>query len=317
MKRAFITLITFIVFFASFAADKPTETRLKQIEESVIQISQDQHVLEGEQDILYKKTVAIDELIAQSTSAISSEIAASDRLMGILTMVLSIVAVFLGLYVAWMQQRMRKMSDTVQSMTEEVEKKKNEVSELVDMINTNFDTLYERIRRADTRAYVKRLEQVPLDDMNIGDLLLARDLEDEDYVALKNAYMKVIEIGKENYRPRFTGPSHGECYRLLFFQHFLGRAIEDDAIRDRVVDDFDRLVQCCFDNDIKKSLSAIAPVLSRRNVPYDRVIVLRKLLEALDKSEFKDNKQLYDILQNGIADEDLWSAARATISPQQ
>lgn len=313
MKRTFVVIVCCIVAFvghSSWAADLGTEARLIQVEASVADISHCQRVMENEVSLLEKKTDAIGELVSESTSTISNEIAASDRLMGILSVVISIMVVVLGIYVAWMQRRVFQISDTVKRMSDEVEKKKEEVSNLAKEINSNFEALYLRIRRADTKAYVRRLEQVPLDDMNFGDLLLARELEDEDFIPLKNAYIKVVELGKESFRPRFAGPDHGEMYRLLFFQHFLGRAVLDDFLRGKLVPDFDRLVMCCFDNDIKKCMSDIAPVLSHRSVPFDRVSVLKKLLEALDKSEFCDDEEVYTILKNGISDEDLWEAAR-------
>lgn len=313
MKRTFVVIICCIVAFvghSSWAADLGTEARLIQVEASVADISHCQRVMENEVSLLEKKTDAIGELVSESTSTISNEIAASDRLMGILSVAISLFIVLLGVYVAWMQRRVLQISDTVKRMSDEVEKKKEEVSSLAKEINSNFDALYLRIRRADTKAYVKRLEQVPLDDMNLGDLLLARDLEDEDFYPLKNAYMKVVELGKEHDSPQFAGPNHGQVYRLLFFQNFLGRSILDDFLRERIVSDFDQLVTCCFDNDVLKSMSDIAPVLSHRNVPFDRVTVLKKLLAALDKSEYCSNEEVYSILKNGISDDDLWEAAR-------
>ena len=187
-----------------------------------------------------------------------------------------------------------------------------EVEDLVEKINNNFDSLFQRIRRADTLEYLKRLETVPQDVINLKEILLARELEPSDFHYLQKAYTKLVDIGKEAGGEDLFGHNYGSSYRLLLFQHFCGQSVEDSFLRDRMVADFGRLVSCCFDNDIRKSLSDVVPVLKKKDVAFDRVDVLKKLLSALKQSEFGKDADILNILKNGIADERLWEAATAS-----
>lgn len=317
MKKLIFLLLSSFFVPVLFAADNKTELRLQQIEESVSAIKLQQHSYDGEQKLLQEKTKAIWDMIDVSNGSIANEIAASERLMGIMALVIALAAIFVGLYVTILHNRILKMSDTVKSISKDVEKKEIEVNELVDDINEHFDSLYTRIRRADTKEYVKRLERVPLDIVNLGEILLARELEQEDFEVLKRAYKNLIKSGKESEHPGLMRPSYGESYRLQFFQHFAGKSISDDFLRGQVLDDLNRIVKCCFDNDIKKSLSDLAPELRKRTVPFDRLVVLKKIIAALDQSEFKGNADVYDIIENGIADPELWAMANTPDAPKQ
>lgn len=310
MKRIIVSGIVFLFgFVILLGKTDETNRRIECLRDSLEKSIIDIHRIESKQDILIYRIDAIDKLMEHSSSAITNELSASNKVLTVSSLVISLVAILLGIFVTWMQSKVSKISRTVQDLSRDVEKKKNEVERLVNEINTDFDSLFIRIRRADTLEYLKRLEDVPKDIANLSDLLLARELEPEDFQYLKNAYVKLVDSGDENAGGNAFVNNYGNCYRLLFFQHFCGQSVEDDFLRDRMVVDFERLVPCCFDNDIKKSLSELAPVLNKRDVTYDRVNILTSLLSALHKSKFKNNADVFTILKNGIADEELWRAA--------
>lgn len=304
--RFLMALFLFVSTLTSLcAADKKTESRLQEIERSIESSSYSISIAEKRQDVLDSQLHSLESLIDSTHTAISNEIAASDRLMSRAAIILTIIAVLLGVYITWLFNRVQSLSETIKSMSDEVDAKKTQVEKLVNDVNNQFDSFFQKIRRADTVEYLKRLEKVPMDITNLTDLLLARELEPEDFDLLKNAYRILYEQTDNHPQPKYSFK-----YQLLFFQHFFGNCIEDDYLREGIVQNFLILINCCFDNDIKKSLSDLAIVLKKPDLPFDRVDVLRKLLDALDQSKYKDDEPVYSILQNGINDAALWEKVR-------
>lgn len=314
LKRFAITsILMMLVFVPIYGKNNPTEKYRVGLKDSVEQIIQDIRRIQTEQEVLDMKIDALEQLIDSSSSVIANEFSASNRVLTVSALVIAVIAILLGLFVAWIQNKVSKMSDTVKALTLSVEGKKKEVEDLVTEINTNFDSLFKRIRRADTLEYLKRLEAVPQDVTNIMEILLARELEPDDFQYLQRAYIKLVDIGEEDGGQNLYGQDYGSRYRLLLFQHFCGHSIEDPFLRDRMVADLDRLVSCCFDNDIRKSLSDVALVLEKRDGTFDRLDVLIKLLSALKRSKFGTDADILNILKNGIADKQLWKAANVSI----
>lgn len=310
-RKLLLSLFALFCFVLSFGAPSKVGEG-KRIDRIEVEISGYRHAidsLEYGQTCVMARLESAEAMIGHHMSAISNELSASDRFLTYFGIFLTILALVLGVYVTWMQNRVQKMSEQVASMEEDITKKRDEIVLIQNQINSGFDELFQRIRRADTASYVKRLEIVPMDVANIVDLLLARELAAEDFDVLKRAYVKLVEMGKEDVVRSFGGTSYGAKYKLLFFQFFPGRAIEDDFLRDRIWGSFSWLVKCCFENDIKKSMSDIAAVLHHTNVAFDRTSLLKDLLLALRGSEFKNNAEVFAILENGVADEELWKKA--------
>lgn len=318
LRKVVISVLLLFCFIAVNGAPAKTtnEQRIGKIEE---ELSQFRHTIDSlgyGQMRVSKKLDASEALMNQHLAIISNALSSSDRFLGYFGVFLTLLSLGLGLYVASIQRRVKEMSDLVASMEKEITDKRDEIVSIQGQINSSFDDLYLKIRRTDTANLVKRLEMVPLDISNTIRLLSVRDLEAEDFEVLKNAYKKLIELGKEDDNLDALGLTYGFGYRMLLFQHFLGRSISDDFLRARIQSDFGELIGCCFENDILKSMSDIAPALHQRGVAYDRVILLKDLLLALRKSEFKDNAEVFSILQNGIADEDLWTTANAMVEAE-
>ena len=318
LRKIVLSALFFLCFIVvNGAPTKSTnELRIGKIEEELSQYRHSIDSLEYGQRCVSTKLEANEALMNHHLDVISNELSASDRFLEYFGVFLTLLSLALGAYVTWMQSRVKKMSDFVDGLEKEITKKRDEIVSIQEQINSSFDELYLRIRRTDTANLVKRLEVVPMDISNTIRTLSVRDLEAEDFDALKNAYKKLIDIGKEENSIGALGPSYGFGYRVLFFQHFLGKAISDDFLRNHIQSDFGALVGCCFENDILKSMSDIAPVLHQRGVAFDRVTLLKDLLLAIRKSEFKANAEVFSILQNGIADDDLWTTANALVEEE-
>lgn len=308
-----LTLLCSIYVFGS-SPNLAHDQRIDRIEKELSQYRHTLDSLENGQSFFATKLEATEALMNEHLSVISNELSASDRFLVYFGIFLTVLSIMLGVLVSTMERKMKDMSKQVSDMEADITKKRDEIVQIKDQINNHFDDFYNRIRRADTVSLLKRLDAVPLDISNLIRVLSARDLESEDFDVLKSAYKKLIESGKEAERVEVTGPTYGFEYKVLFFQHFPGKSITDDLLRNRIQTDFSGLIDCCFDNDIKKSMSDIAPILHQTGLAFDRVTLLTDLLQALRESEFKDNAEVFSILQNGIADDELWDKANAAIN---
>ena len=304
-KRFLLSVVTVFCFVLSYGAPSKvnSDQRIVKIEEELSLYRHAFDSLEYRQSCLVSRVESAESLMEHHLAVISNELSASDRFLGFFGLFLTLLAIGLGVYVTWMQSRVKRIS-------EQVDKKSKEIEEIQNHINSGFDEFYKKIRRTDTANYVKRLESVPMDVANIIDIMLVRELEAEDFDVLKSAFKKLVELGKENEIPRpQESTSYGAKYCMLFFQFFLGNSIRDDFLRERIRNRFSWLVNCCFEVDIKKAMSDVAPVLHQTGVAFDRVALLKDLLLALRGSAFKNNTEVFAILQNGIADDELWKAA--------
>lgn len=315
-RNLFLLVLTvFCSIYTLGSSPKPVnDQRIDRIEMVLSDYQHRVDSLEYEQSFFTAKLEATEALMTRHFSVISNELSASDRFLVYFGVFLTLLSVFLGVFITTMQNKMKDMSIQVSDMEADITKKRDEIVLIKEQINNHFDEYYNRIRRADTVSLLKRLDAVPQDISNLIRSLSARDLEPEDFDVLISAYKKLVESGKEDAPVDLAGPSYGFEYKVLFFQHFPGKAISEDFLRIRIQPEFKSLVSCCFDNDIKKSLSDIAPILHQTGLAFDRVSLLSDLLQALRESEFKDNAEVFSILQNGIADEELWEKANAAIN---
>lgn len=95
-------------------------------------------------------------------------------------------------------------------------------------------------------------------------------------------------------------------YHLVFFQHFLGKAIEDDDLRDKMVGYFKVGLDQAFDNDVRKEIQDLGVALSKKDATYDRQAVLTAYVKALSESErTKDHPEYKALLKEAVKDSGL------------
>ena len=157
-------------------------TNLNELQEQFQSQQQAISELAGSQQLTDKAVEQLSTVIEISNSSIGNALSATNTFIAIAALIVAVAAIVLGVYVYKMERKIKDMKDAVSEKEEEVKK-------LTDQINNDINGLFDRIRREDTKAYLKRLEEVPRDITNIGQLLLARPFADEDYAALKRAYL--------------------------------------------------------------------------------------------------------------------------------
>lgn len=253
--------------------------------------------LAGSQQLTDKALDQLSTLVETTNSSINNTLSVTNIVIALAALIVAVAAILLGGYISRMERKIKTMSD-------EVTAKETEVKKLSTDINNNIDGLFERIRREDTKAYLKRLLEVPRDIANLGEILFTRQLIEEDFKTLKDAYLK-LKRNKEDGKD-CDGMTYGEMYLSLFFQHFPGRALQDTELHEEIIFFFDYGVGAAFSNDIEKEVKEIGTVVSDKNVLKDRENILLLLRKAIAKSDYKNDETVLKLLKDSVNDEELW-----------
>lgn len=254
------------------------------------------------------------EIISQEQSAIENSMGA----VNILLTAFSILIALGGITLGWFINRKEK---NVQSLLEQVEKKKKEVErleektantkkeivELNDSINNDIEGLYAKLRREETTTLLKRLVYEPKDVVNLGALLVSRDLDTSDFKYLLAAYRKLEKDGDNGFKveggvQRLS--SKGQ-YLLLFFQHFCGQALCHELVSSDLSDFFPSAIACAFKNDVINSTTSLANCFNNNEVSINKVEITCKYLKALCESEHSNLQEAYSILVSKYHNDEL------------
>lgn len=240
--------------------------------------------------------------ISESQNTVANAIAASDRYLSIASIAISIIAVALGVYVGWCYSRVERIKKVVEDKESDILRLMEEVEKTNRQINGDLSSLYKRLRREETVTLLDRLVEVPEDISNIDHQLLSRELMEEDYERLKNAFSQLQD--DETQRQ--------DTYISLFFQHFAGLGIKDEDIRKHFIEKLSLLISLCFKKDILKSTTDMVAGLKTLS-PDIRLQVVVPYYKVLKSSEFKDMYDLVDLLKS-VLTEDQWKSVIAQTS---
>ena len=149
------------------------------------------------------------------------------------------------------------------------------------MIQNDIYGLFKKIKRQETIDILTRLKKIPKDILNVNTLLVSRDLLQEDFVGLKEAYSNL--------------DNDIECrnsYKILFFQHFLTNSLNDEILRTELTDFIPHAIRCSFENDILKSTHDFVLVVVDLGINNFRKEA-NNYFQGLSVSEFKNNASVY------------------------
>jgi len=300
------------------AAPSKVQQLEEQVEQLTIKEGEDRQTLNRVQDreeLMEERVDHLVEVIETSHAGINNAISASQSFLTVVSIIMGLIAAILALYVGYLGRKVRLMKDAVTDMNREMSVKENEVKSLVDQVNNDIGGLFEKIRREDTKAMLQRLTEVPEDISNLIPSFLSRELLPEDYTVLKTAYLKLKEQGtivkeRKAYESEAMEVTVGNApedeYLLVFFQHFLGKAIEDDDLRDKMAGYFKEGLDQAFDTDVRKETQDLGVALSKKDATYDRQAVLSAYAKALSESErTKDHPEYKDLLKEAVKDSGL------------
>jgi len=181
-----------------------------------------------------------------SISGVQFYLAAVGVVVGIFSALLVIGGIFIS------RQVSRTKKDADQSL-KTCKKIVEEASKLKDDIDTNIDTLYNRLRLAELDYLLDRLKRVPEDIINLFTRLASQDIPQDRYPKFKTAYLSHPEP--------FQNPHVNFNYRILFYQHFPNQALFDPEIGAELERNYGLIVDAAFNNEI--TTSSIAFFLKR------------------------------------------------------
>jgi len=261
--------------------------------------------------VLNTKSDLLMEIIGTSNDGISNQLSAASILLAIIAIVIAFLGGALGFYI-------RKKKLEIDSIAETIEEKKKTIDSVADatekldlQIKGNLGDLYLQLRDEETKAILDRLILEPRDISNLIQQLLARDLEDEGFPKLREAYLKYKstkddenqdEERKKNRRAisiSLTG-SYDDDYLLLFFQHYCCQAVQDDDIRPELVSRFVKACDLAFKRDIIKTTIDLCRALTDERSTFSKEDVLVEYLNALNESKHRRLADLKNILEQNI-----------------
>lgn len=339
-------LTTVILLFATVMTLSAKTSRIDSLslqmqilEQQIGEKQQKITIIQKELGIYEKEMSAICEHVDRSNEEISNQIAASSHTIQAWGWIIAIMAFVFGFYINRMwkkisdatakakeqldqaeetfaditkeQKKVNDQQQEVKKIQEDTEEKLKELQNLHSDIQNNMSAIYERLKREETLALLKRLENIPEDITNLGDILLARQLVKSDFQIMLSAYRNLIKRCMEvtevttiaDMRQRSAGFRKREgSYALQFAQHFMDEAIlveETRAIlRPRFSMFFD---ECFFRNDAEKCTEDLKKGVVKLDEGMQVEIIAEYVL-AMSKSPYAKFTDMYRTLLSGLAE---------------
>jgi len=265
--------------------------------------------LQSELKTLHTNTDMLTGIIETSNDSMANQLSAANNLLAFIAIALTVGGAIVGFYIRRKKLEVEEMVKMVDEKKKIVDKIAQTTKELDEKINNNVDELYQKLRKEETKALLDRLVLEPKDIGNLITLLLARDLDEEGFAKLREAYLK-LEDESEDGPAKETGIISVEGlsnanYISLFFQHFCYQAVKDDQIRPSLVKDFGENCNNAFKRDIIKTTIDLCKALSEDTSTFNKEEVLAAYLKALNGSKYKNMVALKNILEQNIMPQTL------------
>lgn len=270
--------------------------------------------LQCELTMLQAKTDMLTGIIETSNNSIANQLSAANILLAFIAIALTIGGAILGFYIRRKKLEVEEMVKMVDEKKKTVDGIAQTTKELDDQINCNVKELYNKLRKEETNALLDRLVLEPRDISNLIRLLLARDLDDDGFAKVREAYLKLGNEPEEEPDSEMgfirLGASNSEDYILLFFQHYCNQAVKDDLIRPELVKSFAENSNKAFKRDIIKSTIDLCRALTDETSTFNKEEVLTSYLKALNSCKFKNLEELRNILEQNITPQSLLEKAK-------
>lgn len=233
---------------------------------------------------------------ANLSNQISGQISAASYHLGLFSIFFTICAVFLGLYLTYIFNRIRKI--------------KIEVYRTKKFIDGHSEDLYKRLERADTLSRLNRLVEVPEDIAHLESLLLSRDLLQEDFSILHRIFNNLDTV-----TPSVDARVY-DSYMTVLTQHFPYECFKDIEIRSFLLPRAAHFIRGMFLRDINYFIKGIIKFVGEVNINSDigRSVVIAvfvhlyrsrhqaQVLDTIKKELTKNSISYPDFLQVALHD---------------
>lgn len=248
----------------------------------------------------HQEIESLRKLIEHSNDVINTQLSTTNILIAAAGLALAVLGLVLGGYVDHMRRKVKKMSEDVEERAERISKLASAVEATDLKIQNDLAGLYSKLRKEETITLLRRLEEEPLDIHNLSRQLLSREIDQEGYQILRNAYRALESTDQANDSVGFFSGSNKDSYLLLFFQHFMYNAIQDDELRPELINFYATGFNCAFQRDIVKTTRDLCRAMAEDTCKFEREKVLVPYLKAIQTSKFKTLGPLKDILEDEL-----------------
>ena len=275
---------------------KGTEDQKEYVDKKIANVENELSLINYEIDQLRQTQEMSNDVIANGLNT-------SNLLISVFAALFAVGAFLIGIYVT-------RICKKVETLDNEVTIKETAVRTLSQEIHENFDNLFSKIRRADTKSLLERLVSVPQDIANIAKILLTRELVEDDYPILRGAYEKLLKSGDAKMNSDAFGNTIEDEYAVLFLQHFPAYSFNDPPLRKIIMPIFEVwIANSAFPNDIEKVAREISPLLKDSSLEIDHSQLLLLFRRGLVHSRYHNNKVFIESVKALIDNDSMWEAA--------
>lgn len=176
----------------------------------------------------------------------------------IFTYLFTFLAIILGLYITFTSQKMYKNKKIISLI-------KKEIIDTKEIIENDIESMFDRFLRYDIDKTLDRIILVPGDIENFTSKLLTSELIPEDYIKLKESFLKIPKSKRTNIEREFA---------LQFYQHFLGKTVVDKKLDIDLTKYFKEFIDASFDCDIHKCINDLLSCVIKVGIKkYDKVLI--------------------------------------------
>ena len=288
---------------------------VKALEEHTDSLQRSMDALQTKLDALQAKSDLFCSVVETANDGVSNQLSATNNLLALVAVIVTIAAIWLGVLIEKRKHQIEKIAETVDGKKKEVELLAKSTEELDKKIHSDLSGLYKDLRKEETKTLFQRLTKEPLDIDNLGQLLLAREVDSENFPLLKQAFLKLSEIPEAEDKIDLEKgvirikPDTNHSFMLQFFQHFFYQSIKDDDIRPVFVENFKNVFDNAFENDIIRATEDLCKALTDEDSKFDKVEVLTEFLKAINTSKFENFALLRKILEDNLIKQGLLQKA--------
>ncbi|MES2574013.1 MAG: hypothetical protein V4572_03645 [Bacteroidota bacterium] len=299
MKKYIIITFLSITLFAQNGKDS---TQLK-LEKNILEISSTKkeiYSLNKKIEELNRDYEQQEKINEKTLDSISNQISAASFNLTIFGILFSVAAIGIGLYVTHIERKIVLIREENKSLLSETKLVKDEVVKINNQIQDDIYGLFLKIKREETVHILQRLIKIPEDITNLSQHLLTIELKKDDFLVLKEAYLRLKEKIGENeededddlFNPKIDYLNY---YKLLFFQHFLDLSIKDPIISEDLLGYYENSIKCAFENDILKSTTDFMNAVMETSF-QTKSKELNAFIKALSQSDFQHFDPVYQII---------------------
>lgn len=224
---------------------------------------------------------------------VSTELGASSNSISILGVVIAILSIGLGWYITKIEKSIKAMvEDSETLMQKNIEIKKN-IEVLSDKITKDSGGLYKIIRNEESNHLLDRLISVPEDILNLFYSIASRDLEEEHFFKLKEAYLQIKD-----------DDTYSVDYLTLFFQHFSGLSLLDEDIKLEFFNSIKFSFKNSFKSDVVKSSKDFFDTIVQLEIDNYKSEI-NEFIEGICESKFSDKDEIYFQINNSVNSREL------------